>query len=111
MPTPTRESKDERPYYPVAMVWADHSSGLILAMELLPQADDPDLKAQVLTGRLIGLLKEHQQIPTAIHVSRPALATALSVTAEILSCELLVSKHLPATEELRESLFRRFAGR
>ena len=111
VPTPTRENKNERPYYPVAMVWADQRSGLVLAMELLSQANDPDLKAQALTARLLALVKEHAWIPQAIHVSRPALATALSGAAGILGCELLVSKHLPAMEELKESLFSRFAGR
>lgn len=111
VPTPTREKRNERPYYPVAMVWADQRSGLILAMELLPQADDPDLRAQALTGRLLALVKEHHRIPRAIHVSRPALAAALSGAAGIIGCELLVSKHLPAIEELKKSLFSRFTGR
>ena len=111
VPTPTREKRDERPYYPVAMVWADQRSGMVLAMELLPQADDPDLKAQALTARLLALVTELDRIPRALKVLRPALATALSGVAEILGCELLVSRHLQAMEELKESLFRRFAGR
>jgi hypothetical protein len=109
VPTPTRENKEERPYYPVAMVWADRRSGMVLGMELLAQADDPDQKAAALSGQLLVLVKQHSQIPRTIHVPRPALAAALSQAAGILGCELVVSKSLPALEELKKSLFARLA--
>ena len=110
VPTPTRESPGERPYYPVAMCWADQHSGLGLSIKVLEQADDPDLKAWALSEQLLELVKEHSRIPLSIHVSRRALAAALRKVAGILGCELSVSKHLPALEELKESLFQRFAG-
>ena len=47
-PTPTRENRDDRPYYPVACSWADRESGMILGIDLQPAADDPDLWASVL---------------------------------------------------------------
>ena len=110
VPTPTRESARERPYYPVAMCWADQHSGLGLSIKVLEQADDPDLKAWALNKQLLELVRKHSRIPLAIHVPRRALAAALRKVAGILGCELSVSKHLPALEELKESLFQRFAG-
>ena len=38
VPTPTRENSDERPYYPVAMVWADQRSGMVLGTSAQPPA-------------------------------------------------------------------------
>ncbi len=110
VPTPTRESPGERPYYPVAMCWVDQHSGLSLGFELLEQADDPDLKAWALNKQLLELVKKHSMIPLAIHVPRRTLAAALEKVAAILGCELSASKRLPALKELKASLFQRFAG-
>jgi len=110
MPTPTQESRDERPYYPVAMCWVDQHSGLCLSIELLEQADDPDLKAWALNEQLLKLVKENSRIPQAIHVPRRGLAAALTKSASILGCELSLSKRLPALRELKKHLFRHFAG-
>ncbi|MBE3063975.1 MAG: hypothetical protein IMZ69_03030 [Spirochaetes bacterium] len=110
VPTPTRENRDERPYYPVAMVWADQRSGMVLGIDLLSQADDPDQKVTALAEKLLVLAKEHSRIPQAIHVPRPALAAALSRAAGLLECELVVSRRLPALEEVKEHLLERFAG-
>ena len=110
MPTPTRESPGERPYYPVAMCWVDQQSGLGLGIELLEQADDPDQKAWALNKQLLELVKKHSRIQLAIHVRRWAPATALAKVASILGCELSVSKRLPAVKELKESLFQHLVG-
>ncbi len=110
VPTPTRELPGERPYYPMAMCWVDQHSGLGLGIELLDQADDPDLKAWALNKQLLELVRKHSRIPLAIHVPRQALAAALRKVAAILGCELSVLKRLPALEELKENLFQHFAG-
>ena len=110
VPTPTRENRDERPYYPVAMVWADQRSGMVLGMDLLSQADDPDQKVAALADRLLSLAKEHSRIPQAIHVPRPTLAAALSPGAGLLGCELVVSRRLAALKEVKDHLLARFAG-
>ncbi len=110
VPTPTQESRDERPYYPVAMCWVDQQSGLGLSLELLEQADDPDLKAWALNGQLLELIKEHSRIPQAIHVPRRALVAALTKSASILGCELSVTKRLPALRALKKHLFQHFAA-
>jgi hypothetical protein len=111
VPTPTRENRNDRPYYPVAMVWADQRSGMVLGIDLLSQADDPDQNVAALAGKLLVLAKEHSRIPKAIHVPRPALADALSRAAGLLGCEIEVSKRLPALKELKKSLLAHFAGR
>jgi len=111
VPAPTREAPHERPYYPVAMCWVDQQSGLGLGIELLEQADDPDLRAWALNKQLLELVREHSRIPLAIHVPRRALAAALTKVAAILGCELSVSKSLPALKELKESLIQNFVGK
>lgn len=109
-PTPTRENRDDRPYYPVAAAWADRNSGLILAIDLQEAANDPDQWAPALVRQLVTLAREHHRVPEEIQVQRPSLKTALAQAAEILGCRLVVARRLPAMQEMKKQMFSHFTG-
>ncbi|TFG87286.1 MAG: hypothetical protein E4H17_03485 [Gemmatimonadales bacterium] len=109
-PTPARENRNDRPYYPVASAWADRESGLILSIDLQSAADDPDRWAPVLVRQLLALAREHHRVPEEIQVQRSSLKTALAQVTEILGCRLTVARRLPAIQEMKKQMSARFTG-
>jgi hypothetical protein len=109
-PTPTRENRDDRPYYPVASTWVDQQSGVILCIDLQPAADDPDRWASVLVGQLLAQAREHHRVPEEIQVHRSSVRTALAQVSEILGCRLTVARRLPAMQEMKKQMFTHFTG-
>jgi hypothetical protein len=109
-PTPTRENRDDRPYYPVASAWADRESGMILCIDLQLAADDPDRWASVLVRQLAALARKHHRVPEEIQVQRSSVKTALAQVTEILGCRLTVARRLPAMQEMKKQMFSHFTG-
>jgi hypothetical protein len=109
-PTPTRENRDDRPYYPVASAWADQRSGVILCLDLQPAADDPDRWVSALVGQLLAQARKHHRVPEEIRVRRSSVKTALAQVSEILGCRLTVARRLPAMQEMKKQMFTHFTG-
>ena len=108
-PTPVQEERNARPFYPVAMTWMDSETGICLAVDLLPESGEPESRGNELVGKLLALSKDYSCIPRSIRVLRPALAAALTKAAGLLGCSVVVAKHLPALEGLKQQLFEHFA--
>lgn len=109
-PTPTRENRDDRPYYPVASAWVDRESGVILCIDLQPATDDPDRWASVLVGQFLAQVRKHHRVPAEIQVQRSSVKTALAQVSEILGCRLTVARRLPAMQEMKKQMFTHFTG-
>jgi len=106
-PTPVRESKDERPYFPYTTLCVDGETGMILHSELYP----PRQHAEKFRGSFLDFLENAQGLPREIRVVRRELEEQLGPFAAALGFRGKAVQHLEALEEARMSLFEFFASR
>jgi hypothetical protein len=99
-PTPVKEKGDERPYYPYLVMAADHDSGFVLNVDLVPPRELPSRFAE----NLLGILENMQKLPREVRVrSAEAFALLEPVTAP-LKVRLKTVRRLDALDAAREEL-------
>lgn len=103
-PTPIQEGKDERPYYPHAMLYMDTYSEMILSIDM---AKPGDYITQFANG-LMNIMENAEAIPSQILVMREEAFELLKLIASRLNINLKLVERLEATEDAQASMLQFF---
>jgi hypothetical protein len=103
-PTPIQEKKDERPYFPHAMIYMDTYSGMILSIDM---AKPGDYITQFADG-LMGIIENVGAIPGEVLVMKEEAYELLKLMASRLNINLRLVKRLESVEEAQASMLQFF---
>jgi hypothetical protein len=101
LPMPTFEDERTRPFMPLGVLIADHSSGTVLTMDFI----EPDAIAERLPERLLDTIEKAEALPSRILVAREETFTCLEPTANALNIELFLIAELEAVEQAKAGIF------
>lgn len=90
---PVREKK-ERPYYPLVIVWADHETGFIFAVELERQEE----YESALVRKTLSLMERFKTLPAKILVRKDGVFPLLEPVTSVLGIELKEVRRLREIE-------------
>ncbi|GAB4541495.1 MAG: hypothetical protein Kow0063_32360 [Anaerolineae bacterium] len=108
LPTGVVEEKGARPYFPHMLLVVDSGSGFVFSSELLsPEADLAMMWAQI-PVTLVYQLARIGAVPRQIRVRSQILAQWLQLLVEELGFQVKVTRRLPALDEAKDFLMRRF---
>lgn len=108
-PTPLREKKGDRPYFPYMLMTADARSGAILGMELLQPIPSLENMWGRVPAAVVKQLGSSGFVPNEIRVASPLLYGLLQPLAKDTGFKLVLVDDLPAINEARDS-FQQFLG-
>jgi hypothetical protein len=103
-PHAVQAEKGERPYYPVATLFIDARTGMILS----PSLADPEGWREAYQEQLIGLIEQGQAAPREIAIVDAALCDLLAPICATLKIKLKKARATPLFDEAKESLFEYF---
>jgi hypothetical protein len=103
-PTPIKESKDERPYYPYAIIYVDRQSGLILHVNMTK----PDEHITAFPSDFMSLVENMGVKPREILVRKEEAFELLELITSRLNIKLNLVKRLDALEQAQASMFQFF---
>lgn len=101
LPMPTFEDEKTRPFMPLGVVIADHSSSTVLTLDFI----EPDAIAERLPERLMDAIEKAEALPARILAAREETFICLEPTANSLGIELFLIAELPAVEQAKAGMF------
>jgi len=104
-PNPIQEKKDERPYYPVMLGWANQSTGMILQHEMSTKADYPNHVQQ----QFYKILEKINVMPREIWVQKDDCFDILEPLCQAAGIKLELYDGLIAIETIKAFLMSRFS--
>lgn len=108
-PTPLREKKGDRPYFPYMLMTAEAGSGAILGMELLQPIPSLETMWSRVPATIVKQLLASGSVPKEVRVRSPLLHGLLSLLADEIELKLVLVNDLPAIDEALDS-FQKFLG-
>lgn len=105
MPGIVQERRDERPYYPRAVVCADAKSGLILDVH----TSDPGKFEHEVAPKFLEIIGKVGRPPKTLRVRNPEVAARLAAVTKAVGVDIKMVRWLPAVDEFRAELLRRMA--
>lgn len=99
LPIPVKE-RNERPYYPYALLWVDHSSGFILHVHI---ATPGDYASEYIT-QFLNLLESIKIIPSEILVRKEETLYLLKPIVSELGIRLKCLERLGTIEDLQKNM-------
>ncbi|NJN19420.1 MAG: hypothetical protein HC822_25810, partial [Oscillochloris sp.] len=100
LPEPVQNSRDERPYFPIACLFVDGPTGMVLA----PQIAAPDTWRAGLQQLFVELVEQQQVVPRQVVVMNAELRDLLKPAVEGVGSNVRLVKRMPALEQARDSL-------
>ncbi len=102
MPMPVQDHPSIRPYFPVAHLFVDNKSGLILHSQVEKSIPEPDELVRI----FLDYIESFQQIPAMVLVHRSSIHNILQPIAQQLEFELIYTEWLTMMAEAREGMFK-----
>ena len=97
---PTAVHDERRPYYPVAVLAADHESGLVLNMGLV----HPSRLKEEIPQRFFGVIEKLKCLPAEVLICQDVCFRLVDRICRRLGVHLTQADKLEATDEVREGL-------
>jgi len=91
---------EDRPYFPIAFLWVDHKTGLILKPELSEHAE----YRQNFQKAFLKTIEDGKFLPQEVRVKKEETYKLLEPIIQRLGIRLILTKSVPALEEAQESL-------
>lgn len=106
LPEPTVERKNDRPYFPVALLWGDQSSDLILATDLVKKTEYHSR----LIPQFYQLMESSKLIPATVWTVQEDVCILLEEVTNKLGIDVELVDELPAINVMKENMLNYFFG-
>ncbi|HHW41612.1 MAG TPA: hypothetical protein GXX19_10790 [Syntrophomonadaceae bacterium] len=106
-PVPVYEGKkDERPYYPLVVLWVDRGSTQILHFQMFPRGEWEKVVESLLSASI-----QTRILPAEIHTAQEEMFGLLLPAAEKLGIKLKRTRRLTAFQRAKDGLLQDMSGR
>ncbi len=104
LPSPVKDKKIERPYFPYILTLAEAQSGQIVGNEMLQPLPSLDAMYAKAPQSLLGTFLRLGVLPELVRVRNPLLAELLAPLAEELGFKVAAVRRLPAIDEFMDGM-------
>jgi hypothetical protein len=107
VPSPIREAKDRRPYFPKALTLVDGTAGFVLHTHL----SDPAEPLAATRTEVLRAMSHIGIVPAVFQVLRPDVMDIVLPIANALAIEVRQAKRLPETDRFHREMAKMMEGR
>jgi hypothetical protein len=104
---PLTVHEGDKPFFPYALLWVDHRSGVILKNHL----SDPSGYRSEFQNQFLNLIEDVKFLPEEVRVKREEAFKLLEPMTSKLEVKLILTKKVRALEEARKGMFDFFLNR